>query len=175
MNTTIIGASNTRGISNKLPSELNCLAYVHPGRQLHQMGSRISNMMNNDTDALVLHLGTNDGLNATSDSQCLLNADDGLDDIETTLQDKYGDVPVFLCAVPPIRQGDSQRRVEMLNALYKRRCERNQQLHFIETDLQHSDLGRDGLHLTNDGKIKLANAITKAVQDFTLNPHRAVT
>jgi hypothetical protein len=128
-----------------------------------------------DTNAVVLHLGTNNALNAKSDGHCLLDALNALDDMETTLQHRQCEVPVFLCAVPPVAQRDSQRRADMLNALYQHRCNQNKQLHFIETNLKPSDLGRDGIHLTSSGKGKLAEVISSAVLGFTRGAHQHVT
>ena len=78
-------------------------------------------MVSKDTDSVVLHLGTNDALNAPSDGQCLLNADRSLRNIAGNHSRSHRSVPLMVCAVPPTTSREGQRRVEMLNHLYKRR------------------------------------------------------
>ena len=54
-------------------------------------------------------------------------------------------------AVPPTSSRNGQRRLEMLNHLYKRRCEDSQHLHFVETGFSASDLTEGGVHLEESG------------------------
>ena len=131
------------------------------------MDQRIPSMVSEDTDSVVLHLGTNDALNAPSDGQCLLNADRSLRNIARNHSRSHRSVPLMVCAVPPTTSREGQRRVEMLNHLYKRRCEDNQHLHFVETGCSARDLTEDGVHLKESGKVKVANAILQSLQDFS--------
>ena len=165
---TVIGASNVRGLSGKLQTrKTETVTYVNAGRQLSQMDQRIPSMVSKDTDSVVLHLGTNDALNAPSDGQCLLNADRSLRNIARNHSRSHRSVPLMVCAVPTTTSREGQRRVEMLNHLYKRRCEDNQHLHFVETGCSARDLTEDGVHLKESGKVKVANAILQSLQDFS--------
>lgn len=125
-------------------------------------------MLTKDTDVAVLHLGTNDVLCNTTDGQCMLQCNDALDKIESTHQQHYPNMPLFVCSVPPTSVNHAQQRVDMLNALLWTRCQRNRRLHFLETGITLQDIGRDGVHLTPEGKAKLATAILNSVQDFHL-------
>lgn len=60
----------------------------------------------------------------------------------------------------------------MLNALFKYKCEKSKTLHFLDTDLSGRDIGRDGVHLTSQGKTRLADAILAVVQDFHSGSNR---
>lgn len=167
---TLIGASNTRDVSSKVQSkDIDLLAFVNPGRQLHQMTDRIPRMLNKETDIAVLHLGTNDALNANSDGQCMINASEALTEIEFTHRRTRPDVPLLVCEVPPTGKMNAQHRVKMLNDLYRFQCSRSRHLHFIETGLTPAHLGKDNVHLTEEGKTKLARAIVSASRDFNKN------
>ena len=121
------------------------------------MDQRIPSMVFKDT--VVLHLGTSDALNAPSDGQCILNTYRSLRNIERNHSRSHRSVPLMVCLVPSTSKRKGQQRVEMLNHLYKRRCEDSQHLHFVETGCSAIDLTEDGVHLEKSGKVEVANAI----------------
>ena len=165
----VIGASNTRGLSHFLQSgSIDTTVFVNPGCGFNVLKDRTSHMLSEDTDVAVLHLGTNDVLCSTTDGQCMLQCNEALDKIESTHQQHRPNVPLFVCSVPPTRVKRNQWRVDMLNALLWTRCQKSRHLHFLETGVSLQDIGRDGIHLTPEGKAKLATAIVNSVQDFHL-------
>ncbi len=127
-------------------------------------------MVADTAQVAVLHLGTNDALNAKSDRECLDNARLALKEIECTHLQTKPDVPLLVCAVPPTKKQYAVHRVQQLNNLFQEKCAQNNSLHFIDTKLQMADLWRDGIHLTEQGKDKLATAIIAAVQDLKKPP-----
>ena len=136
------------------------------------MDHRIPGMVSKDTDIVVVHLGTNDALNASTDGRCIVHADTALNNIELVHRDTHPSVPLLLCTLPPHRkENKGQRLVEMLNHLFRRRCSGNSHLHFVETGLSLEDLDNDGVHLLKPGKAKLAKAILTASRDFTRAKH----
>ena len=77
--------------------------------------------------------------------------------------------PLIVCCVPPTRSQRGQRRVTMINTLLKYKCDMNNRLLFVDTGLTLSDIGNDGVHLTDSGKGKLARRIQCESLDFYRN------
>ena len=63
-----------------------------------------------------------------------------------------------------------QRRVNMINSLLRYKCSMDNKLCFVNTKLTASDIGGDGVHLTDTGKDKLASSIHNATKDFYVSP-----
>ena len=114
------------------------------------MKSRARDMLK-DSDIGVIHLGTNDDLSNRSDNDCLAECSDAMDSI----LDYSEQTPLIVCSVPPTRSKTGQRRVRMINTLLKYKCEMNNRLLFVDAGLTLSDIGNDGVHLTDSGKSKL--------------------
>ena len=72
---------------------------------------------------------------------------------------------------PTVSKTD-QRRVDMLNSLFKHRCTQSRRLHYVKTELSTTDLSKDGVHLTTGGKTKLAKVILAATRDFIMTKVR---
>ena len=133
-----------------------------------------TNKKTNKTDVAVLHLGTNDALGQTSDAQCMLRANIALSRIEEAHQRAHPNVPLIVCSVPPTYSRTGQDRVNDINNILWSRCQKSKNLHFLHTGLSFHDIDRrDGVHLTDNGKVKLAEAIISGVQDFVLSPTRS--
>ena len=77
--------------------------------------------------------------------------------------------PIIVCSVPPTRNQRGQRRVTMINTLLKYKCDMNNRLLFVDTGLTLSDIGNDGVHLTDSGKAKLTRRVQCESLDFYRN------
>ena len=91
---------------------------------------------------------TNDALSTKSDNDCLADCSGAMD----SLLDYSVQTPLIVCSVPPTRNQRGQRRVTMINTLLKYKCDMNNRLLFVDTGLTLSDIGNDGVHLTDSGK-----------------------
>ena len=110
-----------------------------------------------DSDIAVVHIGTNDALGKSGDNDCLAQCRDSIDKIHqsTTL-------PMLVCSVPPPRSMHCQRRMNKINSPVRYKCSMDNKLCFVSTKLTASDIGGDGIHLTDTGKDKLASSIHHA-------------
>lgn len=164
---TVIGASNLRNVSSKLQTkDCDTIALVNPGCKVQDLQNRVQHMIHKNTDVAVLHLGTNNALSNESDRECMDSSYAALEMIEHHHISAHPEIPMLVCRVPPTANRRDQRRVDMLNALFKYKCEKSKTLRFLDTGLDLKDIGRDGIHLTPDGKNRLAQAILAGVQDF---------
>ena len=174
LRTTLIGASNIRDMSKRLQTDhCNATAIYSPGIPLQEMAPRVKHTVSHNTDVAIVHLGTNNALDKDSHGQCMLKSDDAIRRIDKERTESHPEVPLVFCSVPPTRKRPVQRRVDMLDALLRRRCQQNPTIHFLDTQLTVNDTGRDGIHLTATGKDRLAHAINTYVQGF--HPLRYVT
>ena len=159
----IIGDSNTRRLNNHLNKD-TCMDYtvwVNAGCRMQDLENRAHHMVSG-SDVAVLHLGTINALNDDSDNDCLSDCSDAIDRI----QDSIGDIPLVVCAVPPTDNKRGQRLVNMINTLLKYKCSTNNNVEFLHAKLTLQDIGKDGIHLNDSGKQKLAMDIQNATQDF---------
>ena len=169
---SVIGASNTRNLSKHLQSkDVDSLVWVNPGCRMQDLENRAQHMVTRDTDLAVIHLGTNNALGNETDNDCLVSCSDAMDKMEQTT----GDTPLLVCSVPPTHMKHGQRRVNMLNCLLKDKCSRSHKLQYVNTGLLSTDIGRDGIHLTDSGKKKLASSMQQAIQGFLITQHHMNT
>ena len=82
------------------------------------------------------------------------------------IQDSIGDIPLMVCVVPPADNKRGQRRVKLIKTLLKYKCSTNTNVQFLHSKLTLQDIGKDGIHLNDSGKQKLAMDIQNATQDF---------
>lgn len=133
------------------------------------MPQRITSMTAKDSEALVVHLGTNDILNASSEGQALLRISDALEDTK-----KRSSVPIIVCAVPPLKDNRANRIRTQVNHYLRHHCEKSRgKLLFVDPGLNRHDLERDGIHLTSNAKDLLCGSITAAAVGFLRDPYRA--
>lgn len=129
---------------------------------MQDIGKRADRFLTKDTDLGVIHLGTNNALGNENDAQLLDNCSEALDQIEHGT----GRTPLLVCSVPPTHSAHGQRRVHMVNHLLEYYCSKSNKMPFVDTNLLAADIGRDGVHLTDAGKKKLATSLQKAIQGF---------
>ena len=162
LNISVVGDSNVRRLGQYLRPKMNekYTVWTNPGSRLQDVENRAQDMIS-DSDIAVVHLGTNDALGKSSDNDCLAQCSDSIDKIHQSTS-----VPMLVCSVPPTRSMHGQRRVNMINSLLKYKCSMDNKLCFVNTKLTASDIGGDGVHLTDTGKDKLASSIHNATKDF---------
>ena len=68
-----------------------------------------------------------------------------------------------------LRLLDTLKCMIMINTLLKCKCDMNNRLLFVDTGLTLSDIGNDGVHLTDSGKGKLTRRIQCESLDFYRN------
>ena len=162
---SFVGDSNARNLYRHLDStKTDNAVWVNAGCKIEDVNSRVHHMIK-DNDVGVIHLGTNDALSTKSDNDCLADCSDAMDSI----LDYSVQTPLIVCSVPPTRSQRGQRRVTMINTLLKYKCDMNNRLLFVDTGLTLSDIGNDGVHLTDSGKGKLARRIQCESLDFYRN------
>ena len=159
---SVVGDSNVRRLGQYLRPKMNekYTVWTNPGSRLQDVENRAQDMIS-DSDIVVVHLGTNDALGKSSDNDCLAQCSDSIDKIHQSTS-----VPMLVCSVPPTRSMHGQRRVNMINSLLRYKCSMDNKLCFVNTKLTASDIGADGVHLTDTGKDKLASSIHNATKDF---------
>ena len=87
----VVGTSNIRDCSSKLNNNtVHGLVWLSGGRDFQNMIPVIKNIMavNNDTDCLVVHLGTNDVLQRRGEAQTRLVVSDALEETRQVAGDK---------------------------------------------------------------------------------------
>ena len=134
--------------------------------------SRIQDMdVKDDADIIAINLGTNDALNATVEGHALLGAKSAIDKIKHDLNNKH-----IICSVPPTRNKYANGTRRMINDYLQFECSRNpERMHFVDTQITMTDIGRDAIHLKPTGKEKLWRAIIGASMDFSQTGKRAAT
>ncbi len=148
--------------------DISATVYSNPGCRLQDIGSRVKDMTSDKTDVTVLHLGTNNALEKSSNTECRIQCLKALEVIESTHRQSRPDVPMLVCSIPPTDSRKGQLRVDDLNALLWSYCQRQSSIMtFLDTGVTLTDIGRDGVHLTLQGKVKVTSAILSAIdQDF---------
>ena len=159
----IIGDSNTRRLNNHLNKDtgMDYTVWVNAGCRMQNLENRARHMVSG-SDVAVLHLGRINALSDDSDNDCLSDCSDAMDRI----LDYIGDIPLVVCDVTPTDNKRGQRRVNMINTLLKYKYSRNNNEQFLHSKLTLQDIGKDGIHLNDSGKQKLAMDIQNATQDF---------
>ena len=164
LNILVVDDSNVRRLGQHLRPKMieKYTLWTNPGSRLQDIENRAQDMIS-DSDIAVVHLGTNDALGKSSDhgdDDCLAQCSDSIDKIHQSTS-----VPMLVCSVPPTRSMHGQRRVNMINSL-RYKCSMDNKLCFVNTNLRASDIGGDGIHLTDTGKDKLASSIHHATKEF---------
>ena len=137
--------------------------WVNAGCRMQDLENRAHHMVSG-SDVAVLNLGAIIALSDDSDNDCLSDCSDAIDRI----YDSIGHIPLVVCAVPPADNKRGQRCVNMITTLLNYKCSTKTNVQFFHSKLTLQEIGRDGIHLNDSGKHKLAMDIQKATRDFYL-------
>ena len=141
----LVGDSNMRNCSHMLNNDnnINSTLWCIPGAKIVDTTTRLKDMTSRYNDAIALHLGTNDVLNAISEGQAMIGISDALDEIR-----KSSSVPIIVCAVPPTKKTQHDKLIGMVNNFVKYQCEKfPTTMSFLNPGLKISDIQDDGIHL----------------------------
>ena len=165
LNLTVVGDSNMRECHKLLNNgELTSVVWLNGGAKFETMARKINNMTSSSTDAVMLHLGTNDVLNAPTNGQALLRFSKALDIVEQSVNH-----PVFLCGLPPLKDRKLNKVRGMVNDYFHHHCEKSSKMCFVNPANTVKHLSEDGIHLTPGAKQLLCDTVTAAAVNFHVN------
>lgn len=120
-------------------------------------------MVAKDSDALVLHLGTCDALNARSEAQALLGVSHALDEIREVIT-----IPILVCSVPPTTKNQQANSIRCsINEYLKYECAKySDRMRYIDCNIKLTDLDCDGVHLLPDAQQTTCDTIIAEAVGF---------
>ena len=163
----IIGASMVRGLGKLLNDPkggIKACCYPSPGFTAEQIGERLPGMVSEQDDVVVLLGGTN---NVPRDpvGTCVMKMNRLIDDTLKLNQRAH-----VVVSEIPIRFDEISlnEKIERLDIFIPHKCTKSERLHSINhSQMFRSDFGRDGLHLSDNGKAKFADATKRVIKALT--------
>jgi len=159
---TIIGSSLVRGLGESINCEtLDACVYVNPGRDLPQIRSHIPNMLKNKPDVVVLQAGSID-VTEHNEKEIIYEYEKTVKSIKSANNDV---TTVFLSTIPVRRNLEHDRRASRVNNFIRHITTKDHRLQLIENNnIRLADLDTDGIHLSDQGKVKLGCNIRQQIQ-----------
>ena len=156
---------NIRNLTTRL-STANCKCHFFGGatsKHFYHYIQPTLNEKNVKTDIAVLHMGTNDILNAEGDKDLI--AESVIDIAKECVQ--LGVKDVFVSSVT-VNTRRSSAFISAVNNILQDKCATHQ-FHFIDnSNIKKEHLWKDGLHLNQSGKNLLMNNFLRSLNNFFL-------
>ena len=161
----IIGTSLIRGISSNIKAtDVHPCVYVHPGRNLPQIRSRIAATVRDNPDVVVLQAGSVD-IRQHHERAVMTELEETVISLK---QATKGTTKILLSTIPKRSNSTDDRRARMVNNHMKFMATKDRRLSIVENNnITLSDLHKDGIHLSPDGKQKLASNILAQIRNST--------
>ena len=159
----IIGTSMVRGLRKLLNDPkggIKACCYPSPGFTAEQIGERLPDMVSEQDDVVLLG-GTN---NVPRDpvGTCVMKMNRPIDDALKLNQRAH-----MVVSEIPIRFDEISlnEKIEKLTIFIRHKCTKSERLHSINHGkMSRSEFGRDGLHLSDNGKAKFADATKRVIK-----------
>ena len=153
----VTGDSNVRGLGPMVQSrKVDGLAVVQPGFRIQDLQRHIHGSITDSTDVVFINCGANNlSRGNLIDTVCKL--DNLLDSVSQTYENKE----FVMLEVPPSHKINTQNMIRDLNDYMHTKCQRYNNVRFMNCGLDQNDLRADGIHLNEIGKTKVAKAIVK--------------
>ena len=136
-----------------------------PGATLkHLRHYIVSSLIEETPDRIILHGGCNDVNNKNSAPEKIANE---IADMAILCRD-YGVNDVFISAMICRRGKFLNGKVKRVNFLLKQICEENGYFFIDNSNIEFRDLWKDGIHLLESGKTKLAENLIYFLKQFFL-------
>lgn len=157
---TVIGSSIVRGTGKYITSpQIDSCVYVNPGAKVADITEKVLTQCSLRDDAIVISCGGNDA--ATSSVSNIIHDYDYLLD---TLTGYCPDAHIVVSSVTPRSSPTINKRINQLNSYLQGKClSIPEKLTFMDSNITHSHLRRDGVHLTHDGTHRLGSNINNAI------------
>ena len=163
----IIGASMVRGqgkLLNDPKRGIQACCYPNPGYTAEQIQERLPGMISQSDDVVVLLGGTN---NVPRDTvpECITKLNRLIDSAQYLNRRAHIAVSEIPIRFDDISLND---KIERLNVFIRHKCTKSTRLHVVNhSDMFRADFGRDGLHFSEVGRAKFADATRQVVKDIT--------
>ena len=137
----IIGDSNVRSMGELTQADtVASIGWVNPGARIQDMVERVPKMLSPNSEAVVLHLGTNNILDPNETTSDTVKAFDRcIKKISHSVRHRR----LLIYAVPPYKDDTTTQEVKELNCFQRRKCT-NLGLTFIDSPLSKGRRQRQG-------------------------------
>ena len=160
--TTVIGTSIARGVGHNLSSnDIDACIYVNPGCDLPQIRCRVSHMVANSPDVVVLQAGSVDVL-TRDDTRIISQYTQTVTKIK-----KSTNAHIMLSTIPKRKNPIADRKAQRVNSHIRRLAMIDNRISVVDNfNIGPDDLREDGIHLNPTGTAKLGNNIKRCITSF---------
>ena len=158
----IIGDSNMRGLAKQLKPKLDnpdaVCVYKTSGMRIEHLIPRLKGYICEDTDAVVLHLGTNDISGSLNKVKEDINR----------LADKmkgFQNTHFYVAEIPPTKQNKYNAHIHHINCHIGEICAKLSNADYLPTPVKKQHLYRGGIHLNEEGQ----QILTSALNNHSIN------
>ena len=157
-NKCVIGDSNMRGLATQLKSKLtnpeSVCVYKTSGMKIAHVTTRLPGYVNEDTEAVIIHLGTNDIGDQANKAMQDINE---LTKQMTALHNTHFD----FSEIPPRSQNKYNTLIHRVNSHVRDICSKLKNVDYMPTPITKQHLSRGGIHLSDKGQQKLSAAMAE--------------
>ena len=157
-NKCVIGDSNMRGLATQLKSKLtnpeSVCVYKTSGMKIAHLTTRLPGYVNEDTEAVIIHLGTNDIGDQANKAMQDINE---LTKQMTALHNTH----FYFSEIPPRSQNKYNTLIHRVNSHIRDICSKLKNVDYMPTPVTKQHLSRGGIHLNDKGQQKLTAAMAE--------------
>ena len=162
----VIGDSNMRGLAKQLKPKLDnpdaVCVYKTSGMRIGYLIPRLKGYICEDTNAVVLHLGTNDISRPINEIKEDINK----------LAEKIGgfkNTHFYVVEIPPRSQKKYNAHIHDINCHIREICVKLFNADYLHTPISKTHLYRGGIHLNEEGQQKLTSAMAEVLNNHFAN------
>ena len=162
----VIGDSNMRGLAKQLKPKLDnpdaVCVYKTSGMRIGHLIPRLKGYICEDTDAVVLHLGTNDISGPINKIK---------EDINKLAEKMEGfkNTHFYVAEIPPRSQKKYNAHIHDINCHIREICVKLFNADYLPTPINKIHLYRSGIHLNEEGQQKLTSAMAEVLNNHSAN------
>ena len=162
----VFGDSNMRGLAKQLKLKLDnpdaVCVYKTSGMRIGHLIPRLKEYICEDTDAVVLHLGTNDISGPINKIK---------EDINKLAEKIEGlkNTHFHVAEIPPRSQKKYNAQIHDINCHIRERCVKLFNADYLPTPINKTYLYRSGVHLNEEGQHKLTSTIAEVLNNHSAN------
>ena len=164
-NKCVMGDSNMRGLATQLKSKLtnpeSVCVYKTSGMKIAHLTTRLPEYVNEDTEAVIIHLGTNDIGDQANKAMQDINE---LTKQMTALHNTH----FYFSEIPPKSQNKYNTLMHRVNSHIRDICLKLKNVDYMSTPVTKQHLSRGGIHLNDKGQQKLTAAMAEVFNNHAV-------
>ena len=149
-------------LKNKLENPDTVCVYKTSGMKIAHLIPRLADYVSNDTEAVILHLGTND-IGGPSN-----NAIQSMNELAKKMK-ALENTHFYLSEIPPRSQNKYNTPIHRMNCHIRELCSNLSNVDYIPTPITKQHLNRGGIHINEEGQQKLTSAMAEVLNNHAVN------